>query len=169
MKPQDIVVLLKLHLWTQGRWKIASLASSIFLSPSETHGAIKRLERSSLFDAVLERPKKSEMEEFLIYGLRYCFPATLGTSTRGIPTAHSAEPMKSKIISSENDVYVWPDADGEMRGLSIEPIYKTAPKAAQIDQQLYEYLILIDCLRIGKKREISIAKEELVKKIRGHV
>jgi len=167
MKPQDVIVLIKLHIWDQGRWKIASLAKSIFLSPSETHAAIKRLGKASLFDPVHECPKIDAMEEFIIHGVKYMFPAELGPDTRGMPTAHSALPMSKLVVSKGSDVIVWPYEKGKKRGLSITPLYRTAPMAAEKDAGLYEYLSLIDSLRIGRVREQSFAKDELIKRIRG--
>lgn len=166
MKPQDIILLIKLHTWKQGRWKIVSLANSALLSPAETHAGIKRLVNSSLFDPVLEKVKKTEMEEFIIYGTRYCFPAEFGPISRGIPTAHSAHPLNKMIVAGGTDSYVWPHAEGKIRGISIKPLYKTAPDAALVDSILYEYLALIDALRIGKAREKEIAKIELIKLIK---
>ena len=166
MKAQDIVVLIKLNIWNQGRWKIVTLAKSIFLSQSETHGAIKRLKQSGLFDPALERPKKSAMQEFLIHGLKYCFPAEIGAVTRGVPTSHAAPEWEDKIVSSDKEIYVWPYAKGKKRGPSLKPLYKTAPEAALEDPRMYHYLALIDVIRIGKAREQAIAKEELVKLIK---
>lgn len=40
---------------------------------------------------------------------------------RGIATAHSHDFMKEKFISEMN--YVWPDANGDIMGLAIEPFY----------------------------------------------
>lgn len=165
MKPQDIIVLIKLHLWSRGRWKIVPLAQSIHLSVSETHAAIKRLEKATLFDPVLEHPNRTNMEEFIIHGLKYVFPVEIGPQSRGIATAHSGPPLATIIVSNDN--YVWPYAEGKTRGISIKPLYKTAPLAAQEDASLYEFLALIDCLRIGKSREQSLAKDELIKRIRG--
>lgn len=165
MKPQDIIVLIKLHVWAKGRWKITPLAQSIHLSVSETHAAIKRLEKTTLFDSVLERPNRTNMEEFIIHGLKYVFPPEIGTQTRGIVTAHSAPPLAGVIVANDN--YVWPFAEGKTRGISVQPLYKTVPLAAKEDSSLYEFLALIDCLRIGKSREQSLAKDELVKRIRG--
>ena len=65
MKPQDILVLLKLLLWKKGRWTVAALADSIGLSASETNAALQRANKSGLFDPLTEKPIKSALEEFL--------------------------------------------------------------------------------------------------------
>ena len=56
---------------------------------------------------------------------------------------------------------VWPDADGEVRGLAFEPLYSSAPRAPRKDPDLYELLVLVDTLREGRARESGVAKEEL--------
>jgi len=82
---------------------------------------------------------------------------------RGIPTSHSAAPLKKIIQSNEN--YVWPSAKGDMKGQAIMPLYKTLPEAALNDAKLYEMLSLIDAIRIGNARERQLAISELKKRI----
>ncbi|MFM2395300.1 MAG: hypothetical protein RLZZ546_3283 [Bacteroidota bacterium] len=43
---------------------------------------------------------------------------------------------------------VWPDKDGDMMGLSIEPLYKNQLQAAKLDEQLYNALVALDSLRL---------------------
>ena len=45
----------------------------------------------------------------------------------------------------------------------IEPLYKSVPEIVNDDAELYELLVIVDTLRIGKIREIEIAKSELKK------
>ena len=102
--------------------------------------------------------------EFIIYGLKYVFPAQPGALVRGIPTAHSAYPI-NKLISSGNDIYVWPYAKGNVRGQAIEPLYKTLPEVVSYDKLFYELLVITDTIRVGRAREIKIAIEELKKRM----
>ncbi len=60
-------------------------------------------------------------------------------------------------------VYVWPDLEGENRGLSIEPLHINVPKAVRKDEQLYKLLASVDVLRVGRVREMNMAIEELKK------
>ncbi len=165
MKPQDIVVMLKILIYPKKTWSINDIAHSIKLSNSETHAAIKRCQLSGLFDSLNRRPNKLALEEFIIHGIKYAFPAIIGTISRGKRTAYSAPPMNNYINYNPSDIYVWPYENGEDKGLSIIPLYRTVPIAAEKDQQLYELLVLIDCLRIGKAREINIAIDELKKRL----
>jgi hypothetical protein len=67
------------------------------------------------------------MMEFLEHGLRYVFPASSGSLTRGIPTAR-AHPFMSNSFPSD-EPYVWPDPEGEVRGVAIDPLYPGVTKA----------------------------------------
>lgn len=97
--------------------------------------------------------------EFIRYGLHYVFPEAPGTMVTGIPTAHSYT-FYSKQFKSEMN-YVWPDNDGNMRGLSIQPLHKFVVKAVRQDELLYKLLASIDIIRVGRTRELKVAIEEL--------
>lgn len=161
MKPQDILVFLKLLLWKKGRWTIAALAESIGLSPSETHAALQRGNDCGIFDPLTEKPIKDALQEFILHGLKYAFPAKIGVKKRGIPTAHSAPPLSEKIVSNEKTILVWPSRNGPVLGMAIEPLYPSVTKAIQKDVQLYELLALIDALRVGRVREQKLAMQEI--------
>jgi hypothetical protein len=101
------------------------------------------------------------LEEFLVHGLKYAFPPERGELTRGVPTGHAAEPLKSRISAGADPPPVWPFPEGKARGYSFAPLYKTVPRAALRDSYLYEMLALIDALRDGRSRDRHIAEEEL--------
>jgi hypothetical protein len=61
--------------------------------------------------------------------------------------------------------FVWPFEQGKVRGVSLSPIYETAPFAAEKDPKLHELLSLVDSLRIGGAREKKLAEAELRKRI----
>ncbi|UFP94989.1 hypothetical protein [Gloeobacter morelensis] len=42
LKPQDIVMLLKVHLLQGRKWGLQQLAVGLRMSPSEVHAALKR-------------------------------------------------------------------------------------------------------------------------------
>jgi hypothetical protein len=86
-----------------------------------------------------------------------------GTIVKGIPTAHSAAPLREVIQSTEP--YVWPSGKGTLRGQSIAPLYPSVVDAVQNDPKLHELLALVDALRVGKAREKELAITELKKRI----
>jgi DNA-binding Lrp family transcriptional regulator len=168
LKPQDVVVALKLCSYAGSRPAMSIMANELGLSPSEVHGAIKRLQGSRLLHGskMNDKPNISALEEFLLHGLKYAFPAERGEVTRGVPTSYAAEPLKSEISQPNDLPPVWPWPDGDTRGVGFEPLYKSAPLAALRDPVLYEFLALADALRDGRARERNLAERELVKRLR---
>lgn len=61
--------------------------------------------------------------------------------------------------------YAWPDEEGNIRGLAIEPLYKGATSAAKKDAELYLLLASIYIIRVGRQREIKAALKHLEKVI----
>lgn len=163
MRPQDIVILLKMTTDSKQVWLNAKLAESLKISPSEISGALERCRVAKLVDHSKRRVNIKALEEFIIHGLKYVFPVEPQGMVRGIPTAFSASPIREKI-SQGREKYVWPYVRGTERGQLIEPLYSTIPDAVVNDPELYELLAIADTLRIGKVREIEVAKEELKKR-----
>ena len=166
MKSQDIIILLKLLLIEKEDWKFSTLAEDLNMSSSTIHAALNRASLAGLYHKNTRTIHREALLEFLIHGFKYVFPATPGKLAKGIPTAHSANPL-AQYIKSEKDVYVWQSAYGTIRGQTIAPLYPTVPQLVLKDTQLYELLSLIDALRVGKVREKNLAVEELTKRIGG--
>ncbi|MDQ1410656.1 MAG: hypothetical protein QOJ41_2391 [Acidobacteriaceae bacterium] len=168
LKPQDVVVALKLCGYPAARPPISVVAADLGLSPSEVHGAIQRLRISRLLHgpALKDKPNISALEEFLVHGLKYAFPAEHGEVTRGIPTSYAAEPLKSEIAVSNDLPPVWPWHDGDTRGVGLAPLYKNVPRAALRDPALYELLALVDAIRDGRARERNLAERDLVHRLK---
>lgn len=164
MRPQDIVVLLKIVSIHNQKWRNIDIANALQVSPSEVSEALNRCRIAGLIDSKKRSVHTNSFKEFLIYGLKYVFPVEPGSVVKGIPTAHSASPIKEHIALG-SDVYVWPYAKGTQRGQAIEPLYKTIPAIIQEDKIFYELLAVVDTIRVGRAREIKIAIEELEKRI----
>lgn len=165
LKPQDIFVLLKLVVMGSRPWSYAILAVELGMSPSQTHSAVKRTMAAKLAVRQGEKivPHFRNLEEFLIHGLKYVFWAEQGEMTRGMPTAYAAPPLAELFVSTATEPPpVWPDPDGEVRGISFQPLHKQAPQAARIDEKLYELLTLVDAVRSGRAREREIATKKLL-------
>jgi len=113
------------------------------------------------------RSQPSALEEFLVHGLKYVFPAERGEMTRGVPTSYGASPLRGMIVSTDEPIPVWPYAEGTQRGISFAPIYKTAPGAALRDERFYELLALADALRDGRARERKLAEAALHRLLQG--
>lgn len=165
MRPQDIVVLLKIIAIKDINWRNSDLANLLQISASEISEALNRCKIAKLIDSKKRKVYINSFKEFLIYGLKYVFPVVPGAIVRGIATAHSAQPINKQIVSG-NEIYVWPYAKGNKRGQSIEPLYKTLPAVVLDDKIFYELLVITDTIRIGKAREVKIAINELEKRLK---
>lgn len=163
IKPQDILIILKILSGDNKIWKQVDLAESLEVSQSEISQSLIRLRYAGLLSDDGKNVMRSALLEFLLHGIAYAFPQQPGAMVRGVPTAHSAPPLNTEILSNEN--YVWPSATGNVRGLKIEPLYPTVPKAVKDDPRLYMFLALVDAIRIGKVREKNLASRELMKLI----
>lgn len=163
LRGQDI--LLTLQLFVSGPKSYAGLGQAIGISASQAHAASKRAIASGILRADMT-VRQSALLEVLV-ALKYYFPAERGGEARGIPTAHAAPPLDEHIRDNHELTPVWPHPEGHVRGLSCEPIYKTAPTAALRNKDLYEYLALIDALRIGNAREQQLARQILTSRLKG--
>jgi hypothetical protein len=185
MKSQDIVILLKLVSLEQHKeeavvspggdshhedpYSVRGLEAALGISKTEVSASIKRSFSSGL--AVKDRvsgrakPNRRDLYNFVVHGLKFVFPARPGAMTRGIPTSFAAAPLKTLLISAGTSIYVWPHAEGKEMGQSIEPLFRSVPEAVQEDDHLYEYLALVDAIRLGNQREAGLAADRLSERL----
>ena len=159
MRPHDIVVLLKIAAKGKENWYMKDLAYELKISASEVSESINRSVIAGLIAQDKKRLMTLALLDFLEYGLKYVYPQQPGALVRGLPTAHSAPPLNHDIVSEEP--YVWPYAEGKVRGQAIEPLHPNVPQACLLDTKFYELMALCDALRVGKAREKNIAMQEL--------
>jgi len=160
LKPQDLLVVLKIVALQGGDWAYGRLALELGMSPSEVHAAVKRLLAARLMlpdESGAPQPAFRALEEFLLHGLRYAFFPERGALVPGMPTAHAAAPLNTQILADGEPPPVWPDPQGSVRGYALAPLYPSAPHAARQDAALYELLALVDALRDGRARERALA------------
>jgi hypothetical protein len=171
LKPQDVVIVLKLVAVGDVRWTYVQLYYQLYISASEINAGIKRLAQANL--VILDHENRNvppaivrtALIEFLIHGVKYAYPPERGELTRGMPTAYAAPPLSRKILQPKEPPPVWPDKDSKVKGYSFSPLYKTVPKAARQDSKLYKLLALVDAVRDGRARERKMAERELTKRI----
>jgi hypothetical protein len=164
LKPQDVVILLKLVAGGQQVWTFQSLAVELSMSQSEVHAGVRRALASRLMtsaDSASGRPVRAALLEFAVHGVKYAFPPDHGPLTRGVPTGYAAAPLNKTIVASNDPPPVWPYAEGSVRGNAFTPLYRTVPQAALRDPVLYELLALVDAVRDGRARERNLAVKEL--------
>lgn len=163
LKPQDIVVMLKMLSMGERPWTYASLAYELEMSSSQLHSAVKRALASQLATKHYHQisPNIRNLREFLIHGLKYVFVPDRGEITRGIPTGYASPFLDDLFVSDGEPIPVWPHPEGTSRGMSFSPLYKIAPAAALRDERLYELLALVDAIRGGRAREQKMASDRL--------
>ena len=164
MRPQDVAVLLKVVALGDAPWQGIELAKTLRLSAAEVSNSLRRSALAGLMDGSKRRVSQAALLEFLKHGLPYVFPTRPGGVVRGVPTAHSAPPLRAKFMA--DDKYVWPHAKGTAQGQGIAPLYPGAVDAALMDAALYELLALADALRVGRTRERNEAAKELAKRLK---
>jgi hypothetical protein len=168
LRPQDLVVLLRLALEHGPAPTYAALAPELGMTASEIHGAVDRAVMSQL--AFKDTAGKATvilaaLKLFVRHGARYCFPAMRGSLTRGLPTGYAAPPLKGLVSPGTDPVPVWPHKNGTVRGIAFQPLYPSVPEAAQRNAALYELLALFDAVRGGSVREHTLAIDFLDKRL----
>lgn len=174
LKPQDVVVLLKIISIGQRKeaYPQSRIAYELCMSVSEINSAFKRLIHSNLLTPYIDNRKPQPIIdaciEFLVYGIRYVYPPTRGEMTRGVPTAYAAPVFEGLIGQDAEPIPVWPYAEGEVRGMAYSPLYSSVPESVSKHpcSLFYDLLCLVDAIRNGRAREKKIAIKLLKEKLK---
>ena len=147
------------------RYSVRGLSAALGVSKTEVSASIQRSIDAGMAikdrKSGYPRTNKKVLLDFVVHGLKYVFPAKPAEIVRGVPAAFSAPMLKGKILSMGDYIHVWPHAEGREKGQSVNPLFKSVPKAVLDDECLYEYLALVDAVRIGGPREANLAAEML--------
>lgn len=167
LKPQDVLLVLKLAALGGKSWTQATLAADLGLSQGEVSGSLKRALAGHLLvkSEGRIRPALKALRNFLVHGLPFVFVPDHGAITRGIPTAAAAPVLSSLLAPTDQPPPVWPDPEGTTRGEAFSPLYRSAPRAARKDENLYALLALVDAVRGGQARVRELAGEELRRRL----
>ena len=160
LRPQDLVVLLRLSLEPGPPPTYAVLAADLALPASEVHASVERASIAQLANkdsAGKASVVRDALKLFVQHGARYAFPALRGEATRGMPTGYAADPLKKKIVQPNEPPPVWPYKNGSVRGITFHPLYPSVPEAAARNPALRELLVLFDAIRGGSTRERALA------------
>lgn len=163
LKGSDILVLVYLAANPQS-WTFRSLAEALKIDVAALHRSVGRLKVAKLLDDE-RRLNRSNLEEFLVHGLRFVLPAELGPVGRGRPTAWAAEPLRGMMAESNEAPPVWPDPRGVERGPTIQPIAKGVVELADARPEMGAWLALLDAVRVGRARDRQLAAAELRSRI----
>lgn len=176
LKPHDIVLALKIGCIgicrDKADYSISYFCDSLKLSRSEISKSLQRLHYLELIRIKAEGQKREyfllvdNILAFLLSGMRHLFKPEPKGNSRGIPTGFSCSLIKSDMVPPETPL-VWAYPGGSVNGEVVEPLYPGVPFAAQQDQVLYVLIALTDVIRIGKPREVTIAKSKLSTILKG--
>jgi len=169
LKPQDLVVLLRLSLGKGVMPRYADLAAELAMTASEVHAALERAYAARLVRKERARAPlllRDALLQFVLHGAPYVFPAVRGEATRGFATAYAAPPLRDRIVQpTAEPPPVWPHPEGNVRGVALYPLYPSVPEAARKNAALYELLALFDALRGGAARERKMASDLLSERL----
>jgi hypothetical protein len=165
LRPLDVAA--SVMAATLGPIDAATLADALAVGRSQVSRALTRsaaigfLHPERTGRRVTYQAHGAALVEFLTYGIRYVFAPSIGRLTRGVPTAHAAPIMASRIHSVVGDTPVWPHPMGAARGETLEPLHRCVPDAALRHPRFYDAMALIDSLRAGRARDRAVAAELL--------
>ena len=167
LKAQDIVVTAKVAV-TEDRATLtfAGLAAELFMSASEVHAAVQRATTATLLGREFGEltVNRAALMELLVHGVRYVFPAVFGPIARGVPTSIFTSPLAEHFEQGDDLLpVIWPHSTGDIRGMSLCPLYPSVPLACLRDPRLHQMLALVDALRAGAARERELAMSHLAK------
>jgi hypothetical protein len=176
LKPQDILVLLKLSVWDKPEWRQEDLAMELGMVQSMVHSSLKRAEKCGLYNQEKKRVNKSALIEVLVHSIRFLIPGEFGRKGIGMPTAWGHREAFKSLVYGLVDPPIWSAPKGRrtsvtgeynVEGVEVQPIHEKAPEAASRDPRLYEVLAAVDALRMGRARDTEVAGEILRNRICG--
>ncbi len=166
-QPSNIFAIEKSDL--AARYTARNLEETTGISKSQINLALNRCLDVGLAkkdrQSGVPRTNTKVLYNFIVYGLKYVFPAKPGQLTRGIATAFAAPVLNDKLMSAGELVMVWPDAKGSIKGQAVEPLFKSAARAVRDDLEMYALLALVDAIRLGLPREANLAADLLKKRL----
>lgn len=169
MRPQDVVVLLRILTFPTSAWQGKDLAAALLISPAEISDALRRCQYARLLEPDGRTVHQEALLWFLKYGLPYVFPAHPTDFVLGTPTAWNAVPELAALRGTTELPYVWADPEGTTWGLAINPLYPTTPAAARLDTSWHQLLALLDVLRLGAVSQRHDVQKLLSKKLRSPI
>jgi len=168
LKPQDVLVLLKLSVWGDRLWRQEDLAGELGMVQSQVYSSLKRADECGLYKYEDKHVNKAALVEIVVHAVRFLVPGSLGPRTRGMPTAWGHRGAFACLASGVFEPPVWPirprsnhpfGLDSAVDGVAVEPLHEKAPGAAMRDPKLYELLAAIDAMRIGRARDLAVARD----------
>lgn len=160
IKSQDIVVLGKLI--TDEKWPSQKdIAISLGLSQSEISHSLKTLEQVGLINSGQRNVNKLAVTEFIVHALKFFYPSEKHGVGRGISVGPSSAYFNKRVHSDEFH-YVWPDPNGDTKGILISPLLPQLTTSIRENEKLLLFLNIIEVFRgLGGVRHLQVAQKAL--------
>lgn len=167
MNKSDVYALVSFIVQGEKKMTLRDWEKHSGMSRAALGRSLKQLKKSRLLVELMSgyEPNFRNIEEFLMCGFPYVFPEEKGKLVRGFATGIDGSSLKSEFADAEYPA-VWAHHEGNVKGFEVEPLHKAIPELLASDNMnpdLYEFLSLLDVLRIGQKREIEAAKTKIRK------
>ena len=150
LQGQDVIVAVALASGPR-EWSYRALGERLGLAHASVQRAVDRLADARLYTVDRKRTDRRRLEEFLVHGVKYAFPAHLGAETRGIPTAWAAGSL-AKLITRDERPPVWPSPAGMTRGRTVDPLHPSATALIGREDALVAVLMAVDAVRLDEPR-----------------
>ena len=162
MLSADVLVLAKIAVWNSFHWRPEELANELEITPEFLAESIERLRHARLLVKDSNKVSYSDFQDFVLFGLHYCFPARPGKISRGMLTG-----VKPGMFFTSGFPYtsitVWPHELGKHEGFEITPLAPFCYQAALNDSRLRELLAVTETMRVVGREARAWAAYELKK------
>jgi hypothetical protein len=160
IKPQDIVILGK--LLSEKVWPSQTeIGISLKLSQAEVSHALKTLGYVGLINLPTKKINKLAVIEFITHALKYLYPIEKSGTGRGILIGPSSSIFKGRVHSDEYS-YIWPDPNGESKGIIVNPLIPQLTASIMENKILYNFLNIVEIFRgLGGVRHLQEAHKLL--------
>jgi hypothetical protein len=162
LKPQDVLILSKLIVCKSNPILQKDLSETLHISRAEISFGFERLKNANLISEDKKNVNQLASLEFLQHALKYLFPVEKGGIDRGYAIGPSFTFFKKKVVHGEELPFIWPDANGPEKGMTIFPFFKKLVRASNNDEKLFHFLNVIEIFRgVGGIRHQKEAIKEL--------
>ncbi len=144
-----------------------SLAQAIGIQRSHFSESTSRLVAWRLYSSRRKVVSGPRFHEFLQSAFSWLFPVAVQDGVvRGVPVSHAGPVLQARMLATQP--YVWPIGEESVpvdvpvvMGRAVKPIHRKVVAAALQFPRAYTILSLAEALRVGRAREINLAREAL--------
>ena len=137
------------------------IADSIMISQAEISHALKTLDNVGLINLEMKKVNKLAVAEFIEHAVKFFFPIEKKGIGRGLAIGPSYSYFKNKV-QSEDYNYVWPDSEGNTKGVIVVPLLPNLSQSLKENEKLLLFLNIVEIFRgLGGVRHIQVAQKML--------